>query len=301
MKFTNKAFVVCHFCILVFSVYVRAEQPADILELDRDSRKTPILAQAMDSMGREQLGKYASYSSKKQPPYLGIRAFAGFNFAPHIRSRISSPYSGYGGGYGGNPDYTFLHTNPGSFLAGASFFYTFTQKIGFMATFNWELVRTMDRYRQEYAGGGFGGGMGQIVCTTGTPINNECYLQPSFRYHLLSLELSGYFHIMPEFYFFLGPHFSIPIEVRSNNYGYGMGGGSYHYSYQQPRLGGFIGFQAGVGFVFQYFFIEALFKAQFLTLQGFTQDMGQQYQQQQRNNIGRLLGGTVRGGVQFLL
>ena len=80
------------------------------------------------------------------------------------------------------------------------------------------------------------------------------------------------------------------------------GRGGFPQNYKQ--LGGFIGFQAGIGGAFQFFFAEVLFKGQFLRLEGFDPNnqfgnFGNQYGNSAYRTTGRLLGGAIRGGVQF--
>ena len=264
---------------------------------------TPILAQSNNN----ELGKYAAYRSKKQAPYMGLRGFLGFNFTPGLRSRLSSYGAGGGGGVGqfgggGYSEYTFLHSMPGSFLAGVSAFYAFTQQFGAMLTINWEFVRTIDRYRTEFSGGGLRGGYTAPCTSGGGGSGNICNYRPEeyFRYHLLSIELSAYFQVVPFLYIFAGPNFSIPFEVRNNN----QFNNNFNRFNQYKRLGGFIGGQIGVGGSMQFFFAEILFKAQFLSLEGFDPNDfggGQLQMGGSQRDIGRLLGGVVRGGVQFQL
>ena len=113
--FVNTSTTIASLLIFAYS-HAQSDQTIALPPLNK-----PVLAQSDPYSGNEgELGKYATYSSKKQSPY-GVRAFVGFNFSPSIRARFSNNLGGgIGGGAGGyQSEYSFLHRSTGAFLAGA--------------------------------------------------------------------------------------------------------------------------------------------------------------------------------------
>ena len=236
--------------------------------------------------GFEEPGDYAIFApSRRSFRRFRFRVFGGFNFASSIKSEYSdSTYQRFG-----IEEYIFPHTSLlGSISFGGSFLFLFTKEVGAMFSASYEIESRVETYKYRSDSGTRGGvNCGSSRRDTGYFV---CPLNDHFRYSIISLELSGYYEVMPSLYIFAGPNFFIPIGFRV-----------------QPTVGqlnsvpfevrGGLGGQAGAGFIYRNFFVEGLFKTQNLTLEGI-----------RVNNTsrgfgvfetGRLWGFMVRGGFQF--
>ena len=233
----------------------------------------------------EEPGDYAVFPpSRKVFRRFRFRVFGGFNFASSIKSEYSDSTRGFG-----TEEYIFPHTSLlGSISFGGSFLLFFTREIGVMFSASYEIESKVETYKYYNESGSHGGvSCGSSRRDTGYSV---CPLNDQFRYSIISLELSGYYQVLPLIYVFAGPNFFIPIGFRV-----------------QPSLGqpnavpfeikGGLGGQAGAGFIYKNFFVEGLFKTQNFTLEGIrvnTASRGTGIFE-----TGRLWGFMVRGGFQF--
>ena len=233
----------------------------------------------------EEPGAYAIFPpSRKVFRRFRFRVFGGFNFASSIKSEYSDSTRGFG-----TEEYIFPHTSLlGSISFGGSFLFLFTKEIGAMFSASYEIESRVETYKYNNESGlSRGGSCGASRRDTGYLV---CSLYDQFRYSIISLELSGYYEIMPLLYVFAGPNFFIPVGFRV-----------------QPTSGqvnpvpfeikGGLGGQAGAGFIYKNFFVEGLFKTQNFTLEGIRVNTAS------RGfgvfETGRLWGFMVRGGFQF--
>ena len=237
----------------------------------------------------EEPGEYAVFPPSRARPArrFGFRVFGGFNFAWNISSHYSSFNRAFAGG---SSEYIFPHTSLlGSLSFGGSFFFLFTREIGAMFSASYEIESKVEDYKYERVNDrSFERG-----CTNTISSRDEdyyfCSLDDQFSYSIISLELSGFYKVLPAIYIFAGPNFFIPVGFKVHPVGAGRG--------QVPvEITGHLGGQAGIGFVYQKFFVEGLFKTQNFILGGIRLNSSE------RSGIfetGRLWGFMIRGGLQF--
>ena len=244
--------------------------------------------------GFEEPGEYAVFPRSTRPSQrFGFRVFGGLNFAWNIKSRynrLRRPAFNTG-----SSEYIFPHTSLlGSLSFGGSFFVLITREVGAMVSASYEIESKVEQYKYERFNESPGspnvGGGGVCHISSKDQDYYLCSLDDQFSYSIISLELSAFYKLLPEIYFFAGPNFFIPVgfKVHPRNIARGQ---------IPPEIKGYIGGQAGVGFVYRKFFIESLFKTQNFILKGIR--LTNADAAVGMFETGRLWGFMIRGGLQF--
>ena len=237
-----------------------------------------------------ELGGYAVPAAQNRNPLrrFGFRVFGGFNFASSIRTR----YNNYqpANTFNISTEYILPHTSlMGSFSFGGSFLFLITREIGMMFSASYEIESKVEEYKYLNDVGIPRGGR------CGISSRDEdyllCPLDDQFWYSIISLELSTYYKILPSLYIFAGPNFFIPVGFKAQPTRT-IGGSPF-----PIEIKGHLGGQAGIGFVYQKFFIEGLFKTQNFILEGIR--LGNVGNTAGIFETGRLWGFMIRGGLQF--
>ncbi len=254
-----------------------------------------ILAQSRDNSdqdGFEEPGEYAVFPRSTRPSRrFGFRVFGGLNFAWNIKSRYSQfnrpAFDAE------SSEYIFPHTSLlGSLSFGGSFFFLITKEIGAIFSASYEIESKVEQYKYKQFNDSRSPNE-RGVC----PISSKdqdyflCSLEDQFSYSIISLELSTFYKVLPAIYLFAGPNFFIPVGFKVLPNPRNIRGGQIPF-----EIKGHIGGQAGIGFVYQKFFVESLFKTQNFILEGIrlnnTGTIG-------AFETGRLWGFMIRGGLQF--
>ena len=277
------------------------------LRLIQPKLTQPSLAQSKvrsNQDGFEEPGEYAVFPrSQARVRRFGFRVFGGLNFAWNIRSRYNNSYNNTFNGFGNrSTEYIFPHTSLlGSLSFGGSFFFLATKEIGAMFSAIYEIESKVEQYKYKRLNESVPTSPTGGSCPTISPKDNDYFLCPladQFSYSIISLELSGFYKVLPSLYVFAGPNFFIPIGFKVQP----VNGQINPIPFE---IKGELGGQAGIGFVYQKFFIEGLFKTQNFILEGIRLNSATGNLGNPGNSgvgifeTGRLWGFMLRGGFQF--